>query len=57
MSPTHPHKHLKVIYNGDMQTTSQRLHPQELKRRLLLTLKEKRTEWLKTKEGKRQTKL
>lgn len=33
-----------------------RLHPQELKRRLKLTVAEKVAEWGKTREGKRQNK-
>jgi hypothetical protein len=39
-----------------MQTKTNRLHPQELKRRIKLTVEEKRAEWIKTKEGKRQNK-
>ncbi len=39
-----------------MQTKTNRLHPQELKRRLKLTTSEKRAEWIKTREGKRQSK-
>jgi hypothetical protein len=39
-----------------MQISKTRIHPQELKRRLKLTIKEKMEEWSKTKEGKRQLK-
>ena len=39
-----------------MQTSQTRLHPMELKRRLKLNGAEKRAEWVKTREGKRQTK-
>ena len=39
-----------------MQTKTKRLHPQELKRRLKLTPDEKKAEWSKTREGKRQNK-
>lgn len=39
-----------------MQTTTKRLHPQELKRRLSLTIEEKMAEWKKTREGNRQLK-
>lgn len=39
-----------------MQKSSRRLHPQELKRRLKLTISEKFAEWRKTREGKRQLK-
>lgn len=39
-----------------MKTTNKRLHPQELKRRLKLTIREKQVAWRKTREGKRQHK-
>lgn len=39
-----------------MKKTTQRLHPQELKRRLKLTVEEKTAEWKRTREGKRQLK-
>jgi len=38
------------------QKSKRRLHPQELKRRLKLTIAEKFAEWSKTREGKRQLK-
>ena len=39
-----------------MNDINKRMHPQELKRRLKLTVKEKAAEWNKTREGKRQNK-
>lgn len=35
---------------------NKRLHPQELKRRVKLTVEQKIAEWNKTREGKRQHK-
>lgn len=39
-----------------MRSRNKRLHPQELKRRLKLSYKERLQEWLKTREGVRQAK-
>ena len=39
-----------------MKNTNKRLHPKELARRLKLNSLEKKEEWNKTKEGKRQSK-